>query len=128
MQTVFCALEIIRGAQTVHCHDTLKLKLTSFGLRYMNPTICPLTTKLFILRKICRKTAQMHNEMQSKQALCQCEIRRSSLAENDPSVLQWSKMFLLVSNVSFVGVIIVLLTVRGEMLNICYVIMLLNVK
>lgn len=22
MQTVFCALEIIRGAQTVHCHET----------------------------------------------------------------------------------------------------------
>ncbi len=70
----------------------------------MNPTICPLTAKLFILRKICRKTTQMHNEMQSKQALCQCENRRSSLAENDSSL---SKMFLLVSNISFMGVIIV---------------------
>ncbi len=61
----------------------------------------------------------MHNEMQSKQALCQCENRRSSLAENDSTL---SKMFLLVSNISFMGAIIVLLTVRGEMLNICYVI------
>ncbi len=53
----------------------------------------------------------MHNEMQSKQALCQCENRRSSFAENYSSVSQWSKMFLLVSNVSFMDVIIVLLTV-----------------
>ncbi len=106
----------------------MTLKLTSFGLLYMNPNVCPLTAKLFILRKICRKTAQMHNEMQSKRALCQCENRQSSLAENEPSELQWSKMFLLVSNVSFMGVIIVLLTVRGEMLRIGYVIMFLNVK
>lgn len=82
MQTVLCALEIIRGAQTAHCLDTLKLKLTSFGLLYMNPTICPLTARLFILRKICRETAQMHNEMQSKRAFCQCVNSRSSLAEN----------------------------------------------
>jgi len=59
---------IIRGAQTAHCHDTFKLKLTSFGLPYMNPNVCPLTARLFILGKICRETAQMHNEMQSKQA------------------------------------------------------------
>lgn len=101
--TLKCRLSfvlIIRGDQTAHCHDTLKLKLTSFGLPYMNPNVWPLTARLFILRKICRETAQMHNEMQSKQAFCQCENRQSSLAENELKCFCWS--------VSVMGVIIVL--------------------
>lgn len=105
MQTVFCAPEIIRGAQTAHCNGTPELKLTSFGLLYMNPTICPLTSRLFIPSKICQEAAEMHNEMQSKQAICQWENRQSSLAENEPGLSQGSKI--LVSNSSVMGVIIV---------------------